>query len=322
LFSGLAGTNALASSPAGGGTVTDESLAALLPEEPIALAVTRYGTMYGFQSDSVIFRSLNLYGEWAQHEIDVLSSLMTDGDTIVDVGANIGTHSLAFANRFPASAIVAIEPQPLPCAMLLTNALLNGYDNVRTFNVGCSAEVRVLKVLFDYDALETNAGALSLKRFSVGLEDAGYPILLVPLDQLGIAPRVQLIKIDVEGMESDVLRGASDTIARDRPIVFFEVLDLTASRSARDLLLNLGYSLYWLETHPFNVRNFRGYEENIWYRCELGILAIPSEMRTRPNLPPVTGDEVELPRFGDPRSGYGIASLGTVVPVGDGNGEE
>ena len=60
---------------------------------------TRYGRLYVAAGDTVIGRSLQLYGEWAEHEINSYSALLSDGDTIVDVGANIGTHSVALASR-------------------------------------------------------------------------------------------------------------------------------------------------------------------------------------------------------------------------------
>ena len=62
---------------------------------------TRYGRLFVASKDSVIGRSLKVYGEWAEPEIDAYSALLSDGETIIDVGANIGTHSVALASRFP-----------------------------------------------------------------------------------------------------------------------------------------------------------------------------------------------------------------------------
>ena len=58
---------------------------------------TRFGDMYVVKADAVIGRSLIEYGEWTQSEIFVLSQLIRPGMVVVDVGANVGTHTLAMA---------------------------------------------------------------------------------------------------------------------------------------------------------------------------------------------------------------------------------
>ena len=58
---------------------------------------TRYGTMACLEADSVVSRSLDVYGEWAQLEMDLIASLVRPGETVADVGAFLGTHTLALA---------------------------------------------------------------------------------------------------------------------------------------------------------------------------------------------------------------------------------
>jgi FkbM family methyltransferase len=266
----------------------DDRIEKALTDYKIERFSTRYGTMVAFARDTVIARSLRTYGEWAENEINVITDSIVDGDGIIDIGANIGTHSVAFAKRFPDSPIFAIEPQPVPCAMLLANAFANDCRGVQVFNLGCSAKTEVVNVRFDYDALDGNAGAFSIDRFQVEAESGGFPILLVPLDRLDFATKIRLVKIDVEGMESDVLAGAIQTLERHRPLVFFELLELPALDRSRAILLDLSYELYWLETQPFNADNYNGFPENIWDRCEVGILAVPAERKMQPDLPPVS----------------------------------
>jgi len=276
---------------------------AIPPGIQIERVATRYGTMYAPAGDSVIGRSLRLYGEWAEHEIDVVSQWLTNADAILDVGANIGTHSIAFATRFPRATVFAIEPQPLPCAMLIASSATNGLSNIHVYNLGASNTARVVPVRFDYEALEGNAGAFNIERFRAAQDD-GFPLLLVPVDHLNLSKRVQFIKIDVEGMETAVLLGATETLRKSRPIVFFEVLEIASLAASRTVLQALDYDLYWLETWPFNENNVRGATENVWSVCEFGILAFPREAKTVVTLPPVTGSETELPRRRDPSRGY------------------
>jgi FkbM family methyltransferase len=159
--------------------------------------------------------------------------------------------------------------------MLLANVLENRCRNIRVLNAGCSFETSVAEVRFDYDRLEGNAGAFSIENSCVA--GGGYPLMLMRLDDVPIHGRVQLIKIDVEGMETKVLRGAVGCLRKHRPLVFFEVLKPGAIEDAMSLLRNANYDLYWLETDPFNADNFNGVRENIWARNELGIFAVPAE---------------------------------------------
>src|SRR4051812_35993366 len=108
-----------------------------LAPSPVSCISTRYGDVYVPDKDTVIGRSMRLYGEWAEHEISVLSSRLTNGPAIVDVGANIGTHALAFASRFPSSQVLALEPQSFPYSLLASSARLNGYENITPLNLGC-----------------------------------------------------------------------------------------------------------------------------------------------------------------------------------------
>lgn len=277
---------------------------------------TRYGRMLIPEGDSVIGRSLKLYGEWAQHEIDALLDLVEDDGIILDVGANIGTHSLAFAKRRPNSLVVAFEPQPVPFQILSANALLNGCRNIRALNIGCGDADAIAWVNCDYDALDRNVGAFSIERFRLsGPETAGFPLRLLPIDVLSFAAPVRLIKMDVEGMESTVLAGTCETIKTHRPVVYLEMLDIAASTRCYSTLQNLSYDLYWLETWAYNANNFNNSAENVWSRCELGILALPSECGHLLDLPRVRGDETELPSWLDPYGGYRAAQVASMEPL-------
>jgi FkbM family methyltransferase len=262
---------------------------------------SRYGRIYTPTNDTVIGLSLRKYGEWAEHEIALLSTLLVDGPAILDVGANIGTHALAFAARFPRSPVLAFEPQPLAHALLAASAILNGYHNIRPHQMGCGDQVEVIEIKPDYAAIDWNIGAFDLK---TAQSQGGVPVLLTPIDKMTRDLDVQLIKIDVEGAEPNVLRGARETLKRCRPAVFFEILRIEALGECQIEFEGLDYALFWAETSAFNVSNYKQDSENVWSRCELGVLAVPVERAGGISLPPVTGKEAELPYRRDAARGY------------------
>jgi FkbM family methyltransferase len=255
---------------------------------------TRYGRLYVVREDSVIGRSLKIYGEWAEDEISSCAAFLADGETIIDVGANIGTHSIALASRFPHSEVVAFEPQPLAFGLLAANVLAARTANVYPRNFGCAEAEKLMHVAPDYAAIDWNVGGFSLREAKEG-QAGTVPMPLVALDGIDFKRRVQFIKIDVEGMEGAVLAGATKLIARDRPLIYFELLEIERLAPVRDQLESLGYELRWLLADAFNPRNFRMNPENVWRFGETGVLAFPKPDMGAEKLAPVTGNETKVP---------------------------
>ncbi|MEO8113977.1 MAG: FkbM family methyltransferase, partial [Phenylobacterium sp.] len=90
-----------------------------------------------------------------------------------------------------------------------------------------------------------------------------------------------LIKIDVEGFEPQVLRGARDTIARCRPLLYVENDRPANQREVISLLAGMGYRQYWHTPALFDPDNFNGVAENIFGDIRsLNLLCIPAERNT------------------------------------------
>jgi FkbM family methyltransferase len=150
--------------------------------------------------------------------------LIRPTDTVIDVGANLGLHSVLFDTL--AARVVAFEPHPL-----LHNALRRTIGGLRhTSLVECA--------LADFDGIapfviegDHTAGALS---------SDGEPVVVRRLDDVLRGDPVHFMKIDVEGHEIGVLRGAEKTIRRDMPIIVYEQLRRAGS-AAHGFLHSLGY---------------------------------------------------------------------------------
>lgn len=171
---------------------------------------TRHGMMLYNIHDVFIGKSLDLYGEWSWEELEV--TLPYAHGIVIDAGAYIGTHTLVYARVAP--HVVAFEPCYSTYQNLVCNLALNAVENVRAFNIALGDTIGMVEIGVPLLSVENNFG-----RVSVG--QAGTFIPMQTIDSLGLSG-VSLIKIDVEGHEEEVLRGAQSTLARDHPVLYVE----------------------------------------------------------------------------------------------------
>ena len=170
------------------------------------------------------------------YELDMLrdmASRLQPGDLVLDVGANVGNHSLYLAN-VAGVQVEAFEPNTELCEALRSSAVLNGIgDRLRVHKTGVS-DASGFAHFNRLDA--SNLGAQSLE-----VSQEQDDISLVTLDQFEWLVPVRMIKVDVEGMELQVLRGATAMLERDRPILYIEGQTEADFTAVNQLLNVLGY---------------------------------------------------------------------------------
>lgn len=181
-------------------------------------------------------------------DLAAIQALLPDAAHILDVGANVGNHALFFA-RHGAARVTVIEPNPLALAPLVANVVLNGLQEIIALDalgvgLGASSEGG-----FAMKRHDRNLGATRMKR------GQGGALAVHPGDALFPDASFDLVKIDVEGMELEVLAGLEATVARCRPLLFCEVAEahepaFQAWCAARD------YDLRQTFRHGAGNRNF------------------------------------------------------------------
>ena len=148
---------------------------------------------------------------------------------IFDIGANIGTFTTWMAKSFPKGKIYSFEPQRQVFQMLSGNAAINNLYNVYTYNIGLGKEN--IKIEFEEpNYFEKNDyGTFSLVENVITQTTNNKIVVQInTLDwfvEYYNIPKIHLLKIDVEGMDLDVLMGATKTIKKHFPVIFIEHSD-------------------------------------------------------------------------------------------------
>ena len=195
-----------------------------------------------------------------------LLGYLQPGDTMIDVGANVGTYSL-LATTIDDVSVVAFEPSGLTYERAFRNVELNrveGRTRLLRQAVGATSGVAVLSV------------GLGPRNKVLGPAEAGEEVPMATLDDLlGSTPGpVSLVKVDVEGGELDVLEGGRRLIERDSPALIVEVNDPSGTERQ---LKELGYSCYSYDADTGELRPTTVYDHlhrNVIAICDIDAAAV------------------------------------------------
>ena len=206
------------------------------------LLPTRHGLFLCNPIDPFVGRSLDLYGEYCEEELEFLVRLLEPDATVIEIAAGIGAHTVPLARHVgPAGIIHAFESRRLTFQLLCANVALNGLENVHTYERGVS------------------------QRFSNGTDTTTYPTMAsaATIDALDFG-NCQLIRIDAPGNEENVLAGAEQTLTRSDPVVYLR----NVSESQRPRIISWfrsrGFRMYWHSPRFFRSTNFRGQTDNVF----------------------------------------------------------
>lgn len=191
--------------------------------------------------DSYIGKSVKLYGEYSEAEVDVFRQFVTPTAVVIDGGALFGEHTLALSELCPAGHVIAFEPQRIPFQMLCGNCQLNSADNVDAERVALGAaagRTRVLPLSPYCDApwgIATTGGPVG----------DSVPVRTIDSYEL---KRLNFVKLDLEGGEPDAILGGLETLRRCRPVLYVE---FNYNRAAIISALEMaGYPMLWRHLAP------------------------------------------------------------------------
>jgi FkbM family methyltransferase len=261
------------------GTTDGNAATEIKVAAPYQLVAARHGVMLCNANDFYMGKALITYGECCETETQFLNQLAQHGGMVVEVGANMGIHTIPLA-RFLASQgrdLTVFEPQPVIFQQLCANLALNGLTNVRAWPYACGAEKSIVTFAVPNYHGYGNFGAVSMEACE---SQAVIRVPCVRVDEMVEDERVGLLKIDVEGFERKVLEGAAATIRRCRPLLYVENDRVDHSRDLIEWLWAAGYRLWWHMPFLFNPKNYFGASENLYGGvASFNMVGIPQEMQ-------------------------------------------
>jgi FkbM family methyltransferase len=180
------------------------------------------GFVMELDSRDLVTQTLLSTGVWEPESTEVVQTLQ-EGGIFIDVGAHVGYYSLVASKRVGNTGrVISIEPNPRTADRLRRNIRLNNAKNLLVQEVACTDTEKTLN-FFQAGVENTGSSSFSVKnaRSKPEIQVRGVPLDLI-VKTLNL-PRIDLVKIDVEGAELQVLRGMEESLPRFRPKLIVEL---------------------------------------------------------------------------------------------------
>lgn len=200
---------------------------------------------------------INKQGTWEPHLAYTISQLVKKDSIFLDIGANIGYHSLFIASALPRVTCISFEPNPNIFEQLKRNVRTNKLRNLTIHNLAIGDQSGTIEFFMTREK-SYNRGLSGVKYYSdLGKDFKKTTVQMVPLDsflEYDTKKKVKVIKIDTQGYEYQVLSGAADIIEKSQPIVCFEYHEHSDYGLSDILRLLPDYQVYRINAWSGQVR--------------------------------------------------------------------
>ena len=245
----------------------------------------RWGRFNLIEGD-MISTIASYYGEWSDVEVSLFKGLLSPNANVVEVGSNIGMHAVPLAKFIPQGKLICFEPQRIIFQQLCCNLALNNLTNVETYRMGVS-DSQGKQWIESSDYSESwNYGSFSIdKGFSTEGQFEGKiiqdEIEITDLDSFAPVQRLErldLLKIDAEGFDIAVLKGAEKTIKQLQPCIFIEV-HTHSFENTLQAIHQLDYQAYWFASKRYQKDNYYQ-SEAVEDGYDINLFCIPNKWAT------------------------------------------
>ncbi len=205
-----------------------------------------------FTNDFLATGSIELNKKWEPHILEFvkLYNLKKSISNIIDIGANFGYHTLFFSREVEGKGnVYSFEPQIQNYTLLYKNIDHNQIKNIQSFPQACSDQFDIVNLPLINTDNKVNMGDITLNQ---KVSSNTHIATAIPIDSL-VLPKIDLIKIDVQGWEIKALHGAKELISKDKPLLIVEFEEhqlIKTGCSCSNLakfIRDLGYYIYYLD---------------------------------------------------------------------------
>ncbi len=230
----------------------------------IILPNTQFKIVINPSQNACVDETIALQGYWEKELSEQLTKYITPGCTFLDLGANIGYHSLFVASLLKnTGAIHSFEPIKRLSEQIKNSAVENNFTNITVHNLALGDRSYKTEI----NLRDENMGGSSLAEYTnlnLVTISATEKITVVTLDSL-LPPttKVDVIKIDVEGFEFEALKGARKLLQAQHPVIFMEFSPIfynqdyaTKAMEFIEFLKELGYAFETLSGRPINLQEW------------------------------------------------------------------
>lgn len=218
--------------------------------------MAKYGEMNFLSTDNPIGVSIVDYGEWSEIEINFHCGLIEEDSVVLDIGANVGSHTLAYSRKAVNGRVIFFEPQPIMFSLLCKSVKNNKLKNVTGHCEAVSDVIGAAYFKFP-DYLEIGNFGM-VKRAELDEQQAEANVPTITVDSLKL-DRCDFIKIDAEGGTASILAGATVTINQHSPIIATELLGIEDGWLIMQQLARQpqSYRIYFYRFTAFNKDNYK-----------------------------------------------------------------
>ena len=212
------------------------------------------------RKDIYVGKCLDNYGEYLENQIELLKNFINDTSVIYDVGANIGSFSIAFARIASKGSIFAFEPERHSFYSLCGNVAINNLNNVYCYPYAIGKESGTIFVPeIDHEQNFDHGWIELTKQYNCN----GYNSVVTNIDSIK-SNSCNLLKINTCGMEIDVLQGGLATIDAYKPYIFLNNYPKNNSNTLIELIKSFDYKIYFIRKEFFNINNFYDFKLNLF----------------------------------------------------------
>lgn len=194
------------------------------------------------------------FGEYETGTNEAMARYIKPDDIVIEAGANLGSETILIARQLKGGHLYSFEPNPYTFDRLKVNVNINGLKNVDVYDDALGEKDGTIHFHI-YPKNFCNPGMSS--KYMATKETRKIDVNQLTLDtfvKTHHVPRVNFIKMDIQGAEMDLILGAHDTISKYKPTIFAEAFDLfNDTQQLYGKLKEYGYNVYFIDDHSIQL---------------------------------------------------------------------